>query len=55
MKPFAILLLSDLTIMRFDSRDEVEIAANTLFKNGKSFIAFRWHPDCQLYSTLEPA
>lgn len=55
MKPFAILMLSDLTVRYFDHKDDWMTAIETMTRNNNQnrFIALKYHHGAQCYTVPE--
>ncbi len=46
---YAILLLENLAIKKFNDKDEWKNAVQTLTQNNKSHIALKWHAGAKQY------
>lgn len=53
MKPYAILLLHNLRIVRFDTKDEMLDAMKTLAQQDRECLAFHLHNGTGVYVQME--
>lgn len=55
MKPYAVIILSGLTVRKFDSKDEAKIAIAELDRRDISHLVLRWSDDAQAYCHIDTA
>jgi len=55
MKPYAILILTQLRVAKFDTKDEFKDAIKNLQATDTPFIALKYNNGAELYTQLEIA